>query len=542
MMLVLLIPSISIAQQSDFIKESYDNFIKAPENKKLDKDKQLSKFIESFDYEKYTKAVKIDDFKTLQADRYYLWSKMGDGDVLILKYIDYYLGNHKISLTNMSELLALSESYLMPKGFNPQIDWIYNVIGYYMLNKVATLLEYEIEKGNFDVNDKDNKKIISKLNDYNLYLEYKTPPKDTLSKDDLSEDENKSPFEFGFIKSKKIRILIIVILGFVAIILISLLIILKGVGKRPKIIIGIILLSILLDIGFLCLPFIFTGENGLPTKLTTLELKNENGFYPYTVNGRQVHSIKTYEVIGNDSKIGSSVWMTRPYSKALFFASDSFNNYEKFKSSNRKILIETALSNTNKDKNYYNFTLEHGLILSSYLRMDKDAMVIVEDTGGIRVINIKDKYIIPQNNTTLESPFRTVESYFRLFSFCMSKNIVAFQSELLMFSDNICDISDEDVTNKFIILARDNKTKVLYHIVFNFLKEYPTNFLIKEIKSYMDKNHDFKIEVAVNLKSKGLNTVFNVYNDHGELIKELSNNNNDITNELKPIIVYYYED
>ena len=131
-------------------------------------------FVSDFPYKKYLDSVSFTDFKTIQSDRYFIYKKYNQGDLFIYNLAENFIKLYPVSVKDFDSKTTIGESYLnRNKGFHPSVNIIYQIVGYYLLGKVATKIEYVISKDSFDVNLPLNQQLIKRLETNKVFISQK---------------------------------------------------------------------------------------------------------------------------------------------------------------------------------------------------------------------------------------------------------------------------------------------------------------------------------------------------------------------------------
>jgi hypothetical protein len=491
-----------------------------------EQNKQQSKevFIQNFPYDDYLKNTSFTDFNALQQDRYFLYQQFGDGDDFL-----YYLGERfintypvKSSTAELNEKITIGEAYLNPKkSANPGIDQIYQIIGYFILGKVAQKIEEEIRKQRFDTNDQNNIALIKRLENNKVFI---------------SQEQSTGTKIFTHIWQRDFSYL-----------LKRLLIKINERSQTVKrtawtvLIVSIILLIILVKVKWKklgCLVFLMAmGAVGLliivklnrtpqliskPTVTANLDLQLYQNYYP--INGGKDYAVKIFKLRDrNGIEVGQAIWLQRPYLKANYFAYKNVpQKYHEFSSKN-KVVLTTSGGFTNNFLQPEGFTTENGSIVNAVIMHDRHGLVMVKPDGGINVLNLrKESFLLPQGQT-IENPLNSLISYSKLLQWCQANHATIFQTQLLAFSNNLT-INREKAKpqlreRRILALVSDPQTNEVHHVLFNFPNQQNLADISKEVFDIL-ASRGKKIEAVLNL-DVGAYNILNIFDDNGNVLNDI---------------------
>lgn len=223
--------------------------------------------------------------------------------------------------------------------------------------------------------------------------------------------------------------------------------------------------------------------------------------------------------------------------KAKYFASgNTYKKYKAWRKGKDVVLISsggysTGFSNKSEP---VGLCVDNGKIVNRRIENDKDALVIVEAVGGIRVSDID------QCDLTLGGMSKSIcprQDKTKLLNWGVNKNATIFQSHLLAFKNelriNPTSSSKKSTTRRFLVLGfRD---EVLFHAVFNVDKDMTLYDAANNALQAMSKMNVISI---VNLDTGG-NDIYEVYDDQKSKIRYMMGDAEprDATN----LLVYYYD-
>jgi len=494
--------------QSDFMKK----YIKTNSNQ----DKNT--FIKNFPYDQYLNSVAFTSFKSLQKDRYVVYRNFGDGDDFLYYLAENFIKNYPVTLSNISKKIDIGESYLSPnKGFNRGTDEIYQIIGYYILNKIAQTIQIEITSGKFDTKDANNIAIIKRLEANKVFI--------PVEESTITKIKNRGvSYVIGrawlTVKNHFARLLGKYATAGTIIILLILVILILIEDTR---IFGIIALIV-----FIVLPLFFSpyvqGGTTTTNQNSTANFKLSAHLTYYPINTKEF-SVNIYKVLDNQTEIGQAVWLVRPHISTSYFAYQNVpQKFWNFKSTNSVVLATTG-GFTNNQAQPEGLTVENGNIVNAVLMPDRHGLITVQN-GGINVINLKKSTIRLKTGTKtsipIDNPLYSIIAYSQLLKWCRDYNATLFQTQLLAYSDSLLidpNKAKPELRERRILILVSDKKGVTHHIIFNLLQPQNLAVAAKEIYSIF-ASRNMKIEAMLNF-DVGMYNILNVYDDSGNLIQDV---------------------
>lgn len=506
----------------------------------IKKSQNLEQFAKSFPYDTYLKNIAFTDFKTIQADRLNMWRHKGDGDLFL-----YYLGQKFIELYPVTEKdlekkASIGEAFLNPKkgNWNQATDEIYKIIGYYLLGKVATKIEEGIKNKSLSYNSTRIKTLESRLKQHKISLDIEESTKSKIYK-----NVKKGKFKYLFnrlgIKLNELfnpiscRVNIQgKIIGLIAFIL---LIIAFLSRKIVFIVICLALIGVLLALAKF-LPNCPQTDNNSTTQSftyqTKIKLKPITSYHK--IDNNTDNSINVFGLYEGNKQLGESMWMERPHVKANYFAHGNvFNKFNKLKNAKKTVFAATGgYSNNNVP---VGLTVEDGVIVNASIKHDMEGLVIVEKTGGIRLLNLENKeFQLPYGGPKILNPLDNLIAFSQLLNWAKNKKATLFQSHMLAFSDKITISASrsnpQQRERRLLTLCSDLKSGEVHHIVFNLTSTFTLYDISQEIFSMMKKRNK-KVEGIINLDVGSYN-IMHIYNNKGAVIKQAPVSINSATNLL----------
>lgn len=530
--IVILFTFLQSYSQSDVMLRYYKN------NKYVSKEK----FVKKFPYKQYLREVVFTDFKTLQADRYFVYKKKGEGDIFLYNLGDYFISHYPVTSNNYSDKISIGEKFICSKTnikINARTNDIYKIIGYFILGKVAQKIEKDIKKKIFDISTNNNKKIIERLKRNKVYVSIE---KGRASK--IVDNLKKGRFDYIFKRVwEKIKVHFSNAFGYATtwvVIILSIVLFILLIIPYTRI------FSIIAIIIFTVTPFFFSkkssNRNGKNNQRIVVK-QNPNyklsSFMSYHPINKSENSVNIFKIHNKSNKeIGQCIWMTRPHIKANYFAYQNVSRkFRNFKRKNNVILTATG-GFTNSSKQPEGFTVEKGNIVNAVMMHDRHGLVIVQKGGGLRVINLKrSKIELPITSTKtlkIENPLTNLIAYSKLIDWTRNNGATLFQTQLLAFSNKLLiDVNKAPgaLRERRILAAfRDNKNKQLHHAIFNIEASHNLASIAEEIFVILSTRNK-KIEFILNLDVGSYN-ILNVFDSKGNLINSLKGptNINNATN------------
>ncbi|GAK61317.1 uncharacterized protein U27_01217 [Candidatus Vecturithrix granuli] len=455
-------------------------------------------FIRSFPYYTYLQQVKFTDFKQLQRDRQFVWKQFGDGDDFLYHLGEHFVQYYPVQLAHLEDTIAIGEAYIADKqklGLNPPTNQIYQIIGYYLLGKVAQTLKDEIRSGRFNPEDPGNAQILQRLEQNRIYV---TIERNSLQNLISNFKQGKWDYILNrmWLESKEVE---------------------QKVNGRYAALLG---------------PDFFEDVYPMPTAMnipvteTRLQLSAYRQYYPLQQGKEHAVSIFAIQDKSKMNNIGHAVWLRRPDTRSNYFAYG--NVTPKFRQwatrSNKTVILATTGGFTNIHNKPEGLTVDAGTIVNAVLMPDRDGLVIVHDSGGISVINLKRDTIKlslnPQEVLTIENPLHSLIAYSKLLDWCRQRKATLFQTQLLAFSDQLLiDASKAKGQlreRRLLALIRDHKTADLHHVIIDLPTPHNLAVITKDIFDLL-QSRGKKVEALLNLDVGSYN-ILEVYDHRGNAL------------------------
>lgn len=521
--LLLLFVTLKSAQAQTFDLQQYYE----QNNNQTFHDK--NEFYQKFPYDTYLQAVSFTDFKTLQKDRFFLYTKFGDGDEFLYYLAEAFLKHYQVTNTvdDLNQKVNIGELYLSPnqnpnKGFgHPKINDTYIIIGYFILNKVGQKVSQEITAKRYDENEAERAKIIARLVKDRVYI---SREESTGSK--VLTNIKKGNWRYflqrarSYIFTYKKTAWVLTI----GLILFSIPLII--VGRKLRIIRAIGVLSLIAALGPLAIltydSQVDPSAQAAPVPAqTNLQLVSSLNLNP--INNGSDHAVKVYKLLLNNKDIGQAIWLDRRGIQASYIAFENVPaRYNSFKANN-KVILATTGGYTNTSHQPEGFTTEEGNIVNPIMMPDRHGLVMLSK-GGINVLDLKNKsFQLPDGGPVINNPLDSLLAYAQLLEWCKQNRATLFQTHLLAYSDTLRidpqKANAEMRERRILALARDRNTQQLYHIVFNVTTQCNLAHIATEIFGLL-QTRNLKVEAVLNL-DVGAYNILNVYDDSGNLLPDV---------------------
>lgn len=262
--------------------------------------------------------------------------------------------------------------------------------------------------------------------------------------------------------------------------------------------------------------------------------------YEHRLNMRD-DNVSVYKLVKSGSTYGHATFLWRGKSngtlKAKYFASG--NTYEAFKSWKGQKDIVLLSSGAYSNGFSYNsipigLCVDNGRIVNRKIEDDKDALVIVEAVGGVRVsdIDLCDLTLASLNRTICPRRDKTT-----LLSWGEDEYATIFQTHLLAFKNTLrissYNSDKSSATRRFLVLGFIEGS--LFHAVFDITRSMS---LYDAASDVLNSLGGANVIAVLNLDTGG-NNIYESYNDYGSKISYLEGTKTpaNATN----LLVYYYD-
>ncbi len=439
--------------------------------------KSKEAFLVGFPYKAYLESVSFINFNTLEKHRHFLNTKNGAGDDFLYYLGENFIKYYPISRKNLMGKIRIGEHYLAKKnGVSNAKNEVYVSIGYYILGATAQTIVEEVKNGNFDLSDADNEKIVARLRKNRVYL-----PIDKGKLEKILDALKAGNFDY--------------------------------LGDRMK-----------LKLYEYSESVTDWFDLGAQQDVLASNIRFHNHYRDYPISSG--HAVHVYKLTSRSdgSQIGYAIFLRRPELKARYFAyKDVVGKFRRIQK-NASVVLATTGGFTNNLRQPEGLTAERGNVVNAVLMPDRHGLVLVDDTGGISVINLKRKIIHLRNGPNsllrITNPLTSLISYSKLLAWCKRFKVTLFQTQLLAYSDKL--MIDEQRAKKqlrerrILVLERDTKSGALYHVIFDIQKSSNLAVISREIFANRIKNGK-KVEAMLNL-DVGTYNILEVFTAKGKKV------------------------
>lgn len=430
----------------------------------------LEQFLGAFPYDQYLRTVAFTDFQTLQQHRTLLWKRYGDGDQFLYHLGDAFNRLYPVGIADLSVKVAIGEAYLAPKqGLNQRQSEIYQIIGFYLLGQVARKLEDAIAKKQLDIQNPEVSAFVNRLKQNRVHIQISESTWDKVRRRIRQGDWK---YIFGRIWDKT--------------------------RERFR-----------------------WGKKNKPQASLSLN---------------SYHQLGCGQVFQVDRKakqaVGYAIWMSRPQVKAHYFAQGSGSNtlYQNFRQwqgqQGGRLLLFTTGGFTNIHGMPEGLTIQEGALVNAVIMPDRHGLVIVERSGGVRVINLQSANILlPYGSKAyrIGSPLNSLVAYADLIRWAKATNATLFQTQLLAFGDQLMihpgRARYQLRERRSLALVRSPQTQELFHVIFHFPTPYDMAEMAQDIHQVFQAR-GLKLEALLNL-DVGSYDILECFNRQGHSIPTL---------------------
>ena len=484
-------------------------------------------FLHHFPYNNYLKTVAFTDFKTLQKDRLFLYDKFGDGDKFLYYLGENFIKNYPVTLNQLPQKISIGEAFITPKnGVNTATNEIYQIIGYFILGNVARKIETAVKNKQFDASTPTNQKILDRLAKQKIYVSIE---KSTITKIINHVQKGNWQYILNRIVLKTVGFyqplcqFIDTYFNYASWVLfggIGLLFIMSSYTR----IMALLLILIVSAVSFLLPKPQITGATNAAIQCNPkFKLKFASNHAPISRNEHAMNLLNIVD-IASKKQIGQTVWLQRPNIKAHYFAFQNVaQKYQNFKKNN-KVVLATTGGFTNSHRKPEGLTVENGNIVNAVIMHDRHGLVIVQKTGGIRVLNLKrssfDLPIGPNKVKKIDTPLNSLVAYSELLEWCKNTKATLFQTQLLAYSNKLLikpsKAPPQLRERRILTLFSDTKNEQVHHAIFNIEASYNLAEIAHDIFCIVESRNK-KIEAILNLDVGSYN-ILEVFDDNSKCI------------------------
>jgi hypothetical protein len=492
-------------------------------NKYLSKTSSFSndEFIKNFPYSEYLKSVEFTDFKTIQHHRYliYKYRDVNDniGDRFVYQLAEKFLAYYPINQTTLKLQVNIAESYLRAQpNINDNANQIYKITGYYLLGQIARRIESDMQHNKFDPKKAENLSLIKRLNGDNVSVSIEPSKVDKVMSNVKSGNYSYITDRIlltikGFLYPLAIWLSFDVssLLNIIVVVIILMLIISSTTRKLSVVLILLIFAS----------PFILKGEKAKVNITKAIVPKMKLSKIRTISKGVDIYKLKE-----KNKTIGQVIFMNRLSVKANYLATG--NVYKKFLALRNKkhVVMASAGGFTNQKGFPLGLTIENGQISNPVLRHDRDGLIMVTKTGGIRVLNLKRKtFKLPGLGKPINNPQNSLLAYSDLINWATKYGATIFQVQLLSYSDQLL-IDSRKAPNqlrerRILVLFSNKKSGEVHHAIFNIESAYNLAKVTEEIYAIISSRNN-KVEAILNL-DVGTYNIMNVFDRNGQILNNI---------------------
>jgi hypothetical protein len=422
-------------------------------------------FLNQFPYKNYLKAVPFTDFKTLEMHRDSLNAdtlRQGLGDEFLYALGDNFLKIYPISasLQQLNAKIAIGEKYLSKKTDITGADGeIYQLIGYFLLGKVAQRIEVEFKAGKFDITQPDNEAIIARLARNKVFLSI-----DKSDWDKMLAAVQKGQWNYIW----------------------------DRVNKK------------------------ISEWNGEGTSVNKLKLGN---FKSKTQEGVEIYAIREADkTVGY-----SIWMQRPTVKVAYFASGKAYERYTSFAKNvgNSDCILATTGGFTNAQKQPEGLTIDNGKMVNAVLKPERHALVIVEKDGNMRVENLKKGFLLPSTQRQID-PLSSLRDYSALVSWAKTSGATLFQTQLLAHNNQaLIELSKapNQLRERRLLVMISDQNGAFHNVIFSINVNKNLAVITEEIFEVM-KLRNKKVEAILNLDVGSYN-ILRVMDANGKEVSAL---------------------
>ncbi|MEO0043247.1 MAG: hypothetical protein RL329_2695 [Bacteroidota bacterium] len=428
-------------------------------------------FISNFPYKEYLKKIAFTEFKTLQKHRELLESQRGlgsssgiggVGDDFLFSLGDAFLKIYPVINTTqqLNAKISIGEMFLAKKKeFSSKENEIYQLIGYFVLGKVAQTIEQAFKSGKFDISEENNEKTINRLAKSKVYLSIEKSEWDKLLK-------NIKTGQWDYLWDR--------------------------LNKKLQEV---------------------TSDKTEKSKLSLSDFKSKNQ------NGVEVFNIKEEgKTVGYCIWM-----QRPQVKAAYFAHGKAYNRFTDFSKTIgvKNVVLATTGGFTNAEKQPEGLTIDNGNIVNAVLKPERHAVVMIEKNGSMKVSNLKDGIEIPGGTRKLY-PLNTLFDYSDLIKWAKSSKATIFQTQLLAHGNQqLIELSrapNQLRERRLYVLASD-KDGTLYNLIFSINASKNLAAITEEIFDLLKKRNK-TVEAILNLDVGSYN-ILRVLDANGKELEAL---------------------
>jgi hypothetical protein len=236
--------------------------------------------------------------------------------------------------------------------------------------------------------------------------------------------------------------------------------------------------------------------------------------------------VAVYTLSSRGDSLGSAVWLARPQVQANYLAEGNVPASYRALAGTHGVALFMTGGFTNSLHQPEGLTVDRGTIVNAVLMPDRHGLVIVEENGGIRVINLQREQIrLPvdaQNTVQIGNPFSSLVAYSSLLAWCRTHHATLFQTQLLLYGDELL-VDPEKVKNqlrerRMLALVSDKKTGAASHVVFDITQAVRLDEPAVKLEELLSRRQ-LKVEALLNL-DVGTYNILGVFDARRRLLPE----------------------
>lgn len=484
--------------------------------------RDIEAFVKHFPFVDYLEEVAFTDFETLQEDREYLWRKYGDGDLFLYHLGEKFITYYPVTSDQVQEKLAIGEKFLASKpGIQARVDEVYQIIGYFIMGKVARRIERDIQEGHFDPALPENQAILDRLHRHKVAVAIgkSTAQKlfERIKQGDWAYIGNRMRLKvqehFYPLQQSFKGVLLIPLIAFALFWGVIFL-----VRRKWK--------TRLLSVGMITLVMVFPWvlqaiQHQAPSEFGTIRPPSyQLSGYRFLYGQEKDPAVGIFTLENADEHfVGHAIFIHRPAVDAHYFAHGrTAGRFQQFRR-NRREVIATSGGFTNGQGLPEGLTVENGQIVNAVIMHDRHGLVMVRKGGGINVINLqKDGHILPRTGKSIQSPLNSLVAYADLLHWCKREKATLFQTQLLAYGDEL--LIDKNRAHpeprERRILALVSEKGQVHHVIFDIQQAHPLADIAEELFAML-KHRNKKVEAMLNLDVGSYN-ILQVYDEQGQTL------------------------
>jgi hypothetical protein len=400
-------------------------------------------FLEKFPYKSYLKTVQFTDFKTLQVHRAFLNTadtlRPNMGDEFIYSLGDNFLKLYPViaSTQQLNAKISIGEKYLAKKMDNAADAEIYQLMGYFLLGKVAQKIEGEFKSGKFDITEPSNEAIINRLAKNKVFLSI-----DKSDWDKMLVAVQKGQWSYLWDRVSK---------------------------KMSE----------------------WKGEGTSVNKLSLGTFKSK------TQQGVEIYAIKEADkTVGH-----SIWMQRPSVKVAYFASGKAYERYSSFakKVGNSDCVLATTGGFTNAQHQPEGLTVDNGKMVNAVLKPERHALVVIEKDGTMRVANLRNGIWLATQQRQI-NPLSSLRDYSALIGWAKASGATLFQTQLLAYNNQpLIELSKapNQLRERRLLAMVSGADGALHNVIFSVNVNKNLAIITEEIFDVMRRRNK-KVEAILN--------------------------------------------